>query len=75
MTGLVNVQYLTGFESSNTALLVDPAGDATLYTDFRYADAAQAVDGVTFEQTPRDVLSALGRAALRPPDRRRGEST
>ena len=59
VTGLVNVQYLTGFESSNTALLVDPAGDATLYTDFRYADAAQAVDGVTFEQTPRDVLTAL----------------
>ena len=25
VTGLVNVQYLTGFESSNTALLVDPA--------------------------------------------------
>ena len=59
VTSLVNVQYLTGFESSNTALLVDPAGDATLYTDFRYADAAGAIDDVTFEQTPRDVLSAL----------------
>ena len=40
VTGLVNVRYLTGLESSNAALLVDPAGDATLYTDFRYADAA-----------------------------------
>ena len=59
VTGLVNVKYLTGFESSNTALLVDPAGDATLYTDFRYADAARTVEGVTFEQTPRSVLTAL----------------
>jgi Xaa-Pro aminopeptidase len=59
VTGLVNVQYLTGFESSNTALLVDPAGEATLYTDFRYADAARAVEGVRFEQTPRSVLMAL----------------
>jgi Xaa-Pro aminopeptidase len=59
VTGPVNVQYLTGFESSNTALLVDPAGDTTLYTDFRYADAAKAVEGVTFEQTPRSVLTAL----------------
>ena len=59
VTGPVNVQYLTGFESSNTALLVDPAGDATLYTDFRYADAARAVRDVIFEQTPRAVLAAL----------------
>jgi Xaa-Pro aminopeptidase len=59
VTGLVNVQYLTGFQSSNTALLVDPAGDATLYTDFRYAEAACAVADVTFEQTPRAVVPAL----------------
>ncbi len=59
VTGLVNVQYLTGFESSNTALLVDPAGDATLYTDFRSAEAARAVPDVTFEQTPRAVVPAL----------------
>ncbi len=59
VTGLVNVRYLTGFESSNTALLVDPAGDATLYTDFRYADAARAIPDVTFEQTPRNVVTAL----------------
>jgi Xaa-Pro aminopeptidase len=59
VTGLVNVQYLTGFQSSNTALLVDPAGAATLYTDFRYADAARAVPDVTFEQTPRQVVPAL----------------
>ena len=59
VTGLVNVRYLTGFESSNAALLVDPAGEATLYTDFRYAEAARAVEGVTFEQTPRAVVTAL----------------
>ena len=40
VTGLVNVRYLSGLESSNAAILVDPAGEATLYTDFRYAEAA-----------------------------------
>ena len=59
VTGLVNVQYLSGFQSSNTALLVEPAGGATLYTDFRYAEAARAVADVTFEQTPRAVVPAL----------------
>ncbi len=59
VTGLVNVRYLTGFVSSNTALLVDPAGTATLYTDFRYADAATAVQDVVFEETPRDVIATL----------------
>jgi Xaa-Pro aminopeptidase len=59
VTGLVNIRYLTGFVSSNAALLVEPAGEATLYTDFRYADAARNVDGVTFEETPRAVTPAL----------------
>jgi Xaa-Pro aminopeptidase len=59
VTGLVNVRYLTGLQSSNAAVLVDPAGEATLYTDFRYADAARAIDGVTFHQTPRLVMGAL----------------
>jgi Xaa-Pro aminopeptidase len=59
VTGLVNVRYLTGFVSSNAALLVDPAGEATLYTDFRYAEAASQVEGVTFEETPRAVIAAL----------------
>ena len=53
VTGLVNVRYLTGLQSSNAAVLVEPAGEATLYTDFRYAEAARDVDGVTFHQTPR----------------------
>ena len=59
VTSLVNVHYLTGFASSNAAVLVDPAGGATLYTDFRYAEAARRVDGVTFEETPRALLAAL----------------
>jgi Xaa-Pro aminopeptidase len=59
VTGLVNVRYLTGLRSSNAAVLVDPAGEATLYTDFRYAEAARAIGGVTFHQTPRYVVTAL----------------
>jgi Xaa-Pro aminopeptidase len=59
VTGPVNVRYLVGFASSNGALLVDPTGGATLYTDFRYAEAARQVDGVTFEETPRALLAAL----------------
>lgn len=55
----VNVEYLTGFASSNVALLVEPGGDATLYTDFRYAEAARAVPGVVFSETKRDVVGAL----------------
>ena len=59
VTAPVNVRYLAGFASSNAALLVDPAGGATLYTDFRYAEAARQVEGVTFEETPRALLAAL----------------
>jgi Xaa-Pro aminopeptidase len=55
----VNVTYLTGFRSSNAALLVEPGGATTLYTDFRYAEGARAVEGVAFVQTKRDVVSAL----------------
>ena len=59
VTSLVNVRYLTGFVSSNAAVLVDPAGEATLYTDFRYAEAARHVDGVIFEETARALVAAL----------------
>ena len=37
VTSGVNVRYLTGLSSSNAALLVASDGDATLFTDFRYA--------------------------------------
>ncbi|HEV2590937.1 MAG TPA: Xaa-Pro peptidase family protein [Gaiellaceae bacterium] len=56
VTNLVNVKYLVGFESSNAALLVQPGGDTTLYTDFRYAEAAKAVDGVEVVMTKRSLL-------------------
>ena len=55
----INVRYLTGFESSNCALIVEPGGATTLYSDFRYAEAARAVADVEFVQTRRDVASAL----------------
>ena len=40
-----NVRYLSGFRSSNPALLVRPGGEATLYSDFRYASAGRAAAG------------------------------
>ncbi len=59
VTDGVNVQYLTGFKSSNCALLVHPEGTTTLYTDFRYLEKARSVDGVELVQTPRHVAGAL----------------
>lgn len=55
----VNVRYLTGFQSSNSAVLVEPGGAATLFTDFRYAETARAVEGVAFVETKRDVIADL----------------
>ena len=59
VTSGVNVRYLTGLSSSNAALLVDPDGDATLFTDFRYAQKASALEGVRFVQTARAVIGDL----------------
>lgn len=59
VTDGVNIRYLLGFESSNCAVLVEPDGTATLYTDFRYLEAAKAVAGVEVVQTARDVAGAL----------------
>jgi Xaa-Pro aminopeptidase len=59
VTSGVNVRYLTGLASSNAAVLVDPEGEATIFTDFRYAKRARAVDGVRFEQTARAVIGDL----------------
>ena len=59
VTNSVNVRYLTGLQSSNAAVLVEPDGDATLFTDFRYAQKARALDGVRFEQTARAVVADL----------------
>jgi Xaa-Pro aminopeptidase len=59
VTSVVNVRYLTGLSSSNAAVLVAPDGEATIYTDFRYAQKARALDGVRFEQTARAILGDL----------------
>src|SRR5882757_2968768 len=60
VTNLVNVFYLTGFDSSNAALLVDPGGDATLFTDFRYAESARSVRDVDVQMTKRTMMADLG---------------
>ena len=61
VTNLVNVRYLTGFDSSNAALLVEP-GRARLFTDFRYLEAAKAevADEVEVVQTQRSLITWLG---------------
>lgn len=66
VTNLVNIRYLTGFDSSNAALLVEPGGGATLWTDFRYIEAARAVPGADVQLAKRtllpDIASKLPRA-------------
>ena len=58
VTNLVNVLYLTGFDSSNAALLVEP-DRARLFTDFRYIEAARAIEGVEAVQTKRSLIGWL----------------
>ncbi len=52
--------YLTGFDSSNAALLIRPGGETTLFTDFRYVEEAQAVDGVEAVLTKRAMMRDVG---------------
>src|SRR3954453_12377986 len=59
VTNLVNVRYLTGFDSSNAALLVEP-DRVRLFTDFRYIQTARNVDGVEAVQTKRSLIGWLG---------------
>jgi Xaa-Pro aminopeptidase len=59
VTNLVNVRYLTGFQSSNVALFVEPGGAVQLFTDFRYREAASAVEGVELVETKRSLLKDL----------------
>ena len=58
--GQANVRYLTGLQSSNSAVLVEPDGSATLYTDFRYANRARATEGVEVVETARGLIPAIG---------------
>jgi Xaa-Pro aminopeptidase len=59
VTNPINVLYLTGFDSSNPALLVDPEGTARLYSDFRYAQEAREVEDVEFIEAKRALLKDL----------------
>ncbi len=59
VTNLVNIRYLTGFDSSNAALLVRPRGGATLYTDFRYIESARQVVGVDVQLSKRSLIQEL----------------
>jgi Xaa-Pro aminopeptidase len=61
VTSLVNIRYLTGFESSNAALLVDPKGPVTLFTDFRYIEGAEAVPGVEAVLAKRSLMVDLSK--------------
>jgi Xaa-Pro aminopeptidase len=59
VTNSVNVRYLTGFDSSNAALLV--SGDRLVVaTDGRYVEAARSLDGIEVHAADRDVLAWLG---------------
>jgi Xaa-Pro aminopeptidase len=58
--GQANVRYLTGLQSSNSAVLVEPDGSATLYTDFRYANRARALAGFEVAEVARGLVPAVG---------------
>jgi Xaa-Pro aminopeptidase len=58
VTDRTNLFYLTGFRSSNAALLVEP-DRLRLFTDFRYLEAAREVEGVEVVQTKRAVVKEL----------------
>jgi Xaa-Pro aminopeptidase len=58
ITNPVNVLYLTGLDSSNVALLVEPER-VRLFTDFRYIEAARAVEGVEAVETKRSLIAWL----------------
>src|SRR5262245_13830699 len=58
--GQANVRYLTGLHSSNSAVLVEPDGTATFYTDFRYANRARAIGGVEIVEVARGLIPAIG---------------
>ena len=61
MTAPVNVRYLTGFESSNAAVLVERDGAVRLFTDFRYAERARQLENVDVVETPRYLYTDLPR--------------
>ena len=59
MSAPVNVRYLTGFESTNAAVLVSPDGIVRLFTDFRYAERARQLESLEVVETPRYIYTEL----------------
>jgi Xaa-Pro aminopeptidase len=59
VTNPVNIEYLTGFASSNAALLVEHGKQAKLFTDFRYILDARKVPGVKAELAKRSLMLDL----------------
>ncbi len=53
-----NVRYLSGLASSNAALLVEP-DRMRLFTDYRYAEGARAIEGVEVVEAKRDLFQTL----------------
>jgi Xaa-Pro aminopeptidase len=53
-----NVRYLSGLASSNAALLVDQER-VQVFTDYRYAESARAVEGAEFVEAKRDLFQTL----------------
>jgi Xaa-Pro aminopeptidase len=56
VTRPVNIRYLSGFESSNAALVVG-RDRVVLATDGRYVEAARALEGIEVVQAERDLLA------------------
>jgi Xaa-Pro aminopeptidase len=59
VTSPVNVRYLSGFESSNAALVVGRER-VVLATDGRYVEAARGLGSLEVVQAERDLLAWLG---------------
>ena len=53
-----NVRYLSGLASSNAALLVDQER-VQVFTDYRYAESARAVEGAELVEAKRDLYQTL----------------
>ena len=58
VTNLVNVRYLTGFRSSNGAVLVEP-DRVRVFADFRYAEQGRHLEGAEFVEVSRNLLASL----------------
>jgi Xaa-Pro aminopeptidase len=60
VTNPTNVFYLSGFRSSNAALLVE-RDRVRLFTDFRYREAAAGVEDVELVETQRSLVAGIGK--------------